>query len=321
MERLNLPTYNDMPPVEGMPHGCAWGLFDKDGVRDEVGTLNHLTPSVVARAAQEINTGKHVSLNWGLEKIHKPEFGRIATQHRIIDWLPLANAHIYDDELTLNTQSGSQWDGLRHFAHTPTGRYYQGTHHSELLTTDHLGIDHWHRRGGIVARGVLIDYAAWADSKGIEFDAWRCHKISLETVKRVAREQGTEFREGDLLVVRSGWIRRYEGAGEEERGEALRRNEHVGVEGTREVLEWLWDGRFSAVAGDSIGFECWPGTEPWRLHDNLLSLWGMPIGEMWDLEALSEECKRQNRWSFFLTSAPLNTKNGVASPPNAIAIF
>jgi hypothetical protein len=50
-------------------------------------------------------------------------------------------------------------------------------------------------------------------------------------------------------------------------------------------------------------------------------MWGMPIGEMWDLEKLAEECKRQQRWSFFFTSAPLNTKGGVASPPNAVAVF
>ena len=57
------------------------------------------------------------------------------------------------------------------------------------------------------------------------------------------------------------------------------------------------------------------------LHDHLLSMWGMPIGEMWDLEALAEECKKQQRWSFFLTSSPLNITGGVASPPNALATF
>jgi hypothetical protein len=50
-------------------------------------------------------------------------------------------------------------------------------------------------------------------------------------------------------------------------------------------------------------------------------MWGMPIGEMWDLEGLAAECERQKRWSFFLTSSPLNTTGGVASPPNAIAVF
>jgi hypothetical protein len=47
----------------------------------------------------------------------------------------------------------------------------------------------------------------------------------------------------------------------------------------------------------------------------------MSIGELWDLEALDERCKALNRWTFFLTSAPLNARRGVASPPNVLAIF
>lgn len=57
------------------------------------------------------------------------------------------------------------------------------------------------------------------------------------------------------------------------------------------------------------------------LHDYALAFWGMPLGEMWDLEALAAECETQQRWTFFLTSSPLNLPGGAASPPNAIAIF
>lgn len=57
------------------------------------------------------------------------------------------------------------------------------------------------------------------------------------------------------------------------------------------------------------------------LHDVFLAMWGMPIGEMFDLDELSEQCKKINRWSFFFTSAPLNFPGGVASPPNAICIL
>jgi hypothetical protein len=57
------------------------------------------------------------------------------------------------------------------------------------------------------------------------------------------------------------------------------------------------------------------------LHDHFLSFWGMPLEELWDLEALAAEYEKQQRWSFFLTSAPLNTPRGIASPPNALAVF
>jgi len=57
------------------------------------------------------------------------------------------------------------------------------------------------------------------------------------------------------------------------------------------------------------------------MHDYLLAGWGCPIGEMWDLEKLAEECEKENKWSFFLTSSTLNVQGGIASPPNAIACF
>jgi len=47
----------------------------------------------------------------------------------------------------------------------------------------------------------------------------------------------------------------------------------------------------------------------------------MPIGELWDLKELASYAKKTGRYSFMLTSAPLNHPGLVASPPNAIAIF
>lgn len=80
-----------------------------------------------------------------------------------------------------------------------------------------------------------------------------------------------------------------------------------------------------------------PSCENYLLHHYVLPLWGMPIGELLDLEKLSETCKKQNRWSFFFASAPFNchgkdiftfinrfTKfpiGGVASCVNGNAIF
>ena len=57
------------------------------------------------------------------------------------------------------------------------------------------------------------------------------------------------------------------------------------------------------------------------LHEVLLAGWGMPIGELFDLERLAEHCKRVGRWSFFLSSEVCCVTGGVASPPNAVAIF
>jgi hypothetical protein len=42
------------------------------------------------------------------------------------------------------------------------------------------------------------------------------------------------------------------------------------------------------------------------MHEVLLAGWGCPIGELFDLEALAEECQKQKRWSFFVTSEVCN---------------
>jgi len=62
MTGLKVPDFDDLPPVEGMPQGCAWGVFDKGGKKDVYGTLNFLTQDVVKAAAAEVKEGISVSL-------------------------------------------------------------------------------------------------------------------------------------------------------------------------------------------------------------------------------------------------------------------
>ena len=106
----HLPSFKSLPEVKGMPHGCAWGLFDQPGQdRDQVGTLNLLTPQVVLEAKKEIHEGESVALNWGMRHLKHPGFGRKPLVHKVFDLPPFI---AYDDEIEVNTQAGSQWDGL-----------------------------------------------------------------------------------------------------------------------------------------------------------------------------------------------------------------
>ena len=57
-----------------------------------------------------------------------------------------------------------------------------------------------------------------------------------------------------------------------------------------------------------------------NVHTAILPLLGLPIGELFDLDALADDCAADGRYESFFTSAPLNLPNGVASPPNALAI-
>lgn len=88
---------------------------------------------------------------------------------------------------------------------------------------------------------------------------------------------------------------------EEERGKV---QEWAGLKQEQVTLDWLHNCYFSAVAGDAPSFERWPTQTDWLFHEYILALWGMPLGEIWDLEGLAEMCRRKKRWTFFLTSAP-----------------
>ncbi len=101
--------FDDLHLDPSGPFGNAWGRF---GERDEMGTLNLLTPETVKEASKEIKEGVRVSLDWDLDKPSHPFFGRQIFYHHIHSKAPRT---VNDDIVLFNTQCSSQWDGLRHF--------------------------------------------------------------------------------------------------------------------------------------------------------------------------------------------------------------
>jgi kynurenine formamidase len=122
----------------------------------------------------------------------------------------------------------------------------------------------WNDRGGIVGRGILFDYVSYATRHNIAFNPMSRHPIMVSDLKAIAEECNIIPRPGDILLVRTGWVKWYEQNNVEERIKYITNgNAWIGVEGSEESLAWLWDNHFAAVAADSIGFECWPPKEPW----------------------------------------------------------
>lgn len=95
----------------------------------------------------------------------------------------------------------------------------------------------------------------------------------------------------------------------------------AGVKQEEAVIDWLHDCYFAAVGGDAPAFERWPTAESYHLHEYILALWGMPLGEMLDLEKLSQLCRQRKRYFFFFSSSPDNCPGGVSSHVNATAIL
>lgn len=77
-------------------------------------------------------------------------------------------------------------------------------------------------------------------------------------MQEIARECGITFKKGDILLVRVGVTREWERDMDEEAKRAYARcaePRHAGVEGSMDVLRWLWDSGFAAVASDAISWE------------------------------------------------------------------
>ncbi|EFQ29806.1 uncharacterized protein GLRG_04950 [Colletotrichum graminicola M1.001] len=311
-----IPPFEALPLGSGNPRFSAWGLY---GDKDELGTLNRLTDERVAAAARtEIKTGARVSLNWPLTAQPAPFFARRAFHHDLIHKRPRC---VNDDVWTFNSQSSSQWDGLRHFGYQKEEKFYNGVSMDDIHAVDDEGrpstvngIQAWQTHG-IVGRGVLVDYHSWRLEQGTApYDPFARDSIPVSDLKACLEAQGTEVRFGDILFTRTGFMAAHAAKSPTDL-ESYRTavpQTFSGVAQSEETLRWVWD-NFSAVAGDQPTFECWPHRDPehW-MHEVLLAGWGMPIGELFDLEALAERCREEKRWSFFVASEPCNVPGGVA---------
>jgi hypothetical protein len=271
LDYSNLPDFDSLPPVKGMPQGCAWGIFDQDGKKDHLGCLNLLTPSVVREAYKEARSGVSISLNWPIGALKNPFFARKGLHHNVISYhsgSKGAGVHAFDDEVEFNTQCSSQWDSLVHFAHQGTGLHYNGVSiNTEDLIQPFGSLDiekaiptlnHWHDRGGLVGRGVLLDYRAYAQAKNIKYDCFDSHAISIQDLEAIVKYQGTTLKHGDILIVRSGYTEDLSAASGEEQDILLGTGKGIGVEGSVETAKWFWNHHFAAVAGDAIIFESMP---------------------------------------------------------------
>ncbi|RKK80254.1 hypothetical protein BFJ69_g4444 [Fusarium oxysporum] len=233
------------------------------GSREEgLGRLVLLTPERVASAAQtQIKTGIRVNLGWDLNKLEFACFNRQPCELKMV---PLLDGVAFDDIYVMNPQQSSQWDGLRHFSMpreegSKERVFYGGTTKEEILdrTNDRIGIHHWAQEG-ITGRGVLIDYASWAEKKGIAYSTFSLHTIKLNEILQIAKECNITFRRGDILLVRIGVIKEWEHVMDVDAKKAYAATtspQHAGVEGTMDVLKWIWNTGFAAVAGDAISWE------------------------------------------------------------------
>ena len=58
---------------------------------------------------------------------------------------------------------------------------------------------------------MLLDLVRYFTASGnpLPYDPWTTHAITVEDLKACASAQGTTFRQGDILLLRVGFIQKY----------------------------------------------------------------------------------------------------------------
>ncbi|KAK9477813.1 hypothetical protein V1514DRAFT_333056 [Lipomyces japonicus] len=341
-------SFKDLPDYDDLPDKARFWQWGPAGSETEgLGILNLQTPELVARAAaQEIRTGDRTGLGWQFHLLDYPGFKRREFGHKI-KWSTYPWS--LDDEYELNPQQSSQWDGFRHHSQqldrTKTrdeqagaenadqvAVWFGGTTPSEIISegvdglkSPRIGIHFWANKG-LSGRGVLLDYATWAEEQGIKYSTFDSHAIAHADLLKVAERFNVKFEPGDLLFVRIGLTKEWLSHDAKWKRDIQVRTQarYAGLAQSTELMRWIWNNHFTALASDSVSFEVYPNPiqDPaLSVHQTCLAGWGVPIGELFDLDALADLCKRHGRYSFFVTSMPFNAVGGVSSPPNAMAIF
>jgi hypothetical protein len=329
-----LPDYDDLPVRSGLR--CAWNVWEPDG-GDRFGCLNLLTPERAAAAARLVSRGAVFPLNWTMTLPDPPLFGRLGFTHTVTgDDVSTSHDDILDG---WNTQSSSQWDGFRHIRHHALREDGPGTGHFGGVDDADHGIDHWAGRG-IVGRGVLADIGRWRDAQGRPIAYDEPDPVMPDELLACLADQGTEVGEGDVLLIRFGWISWYLAQDDDKRNWLGNRStfRSAGLHPGEETCRTLWNLHIAALGCDNPGVEIWPrgshlepdvaaaATADLRrvhevfAHTILLPMLGLPLGELFFLDDLAADCAADGSYEFMFTSAPLNLPSGVASPPNALAI-
>jgi kynurenine formamidase len=306
------PAYRDLPLLEaGSDYRHAWEHYAAD---DELGCLANLTPAARLRGLAAAREGVVVNVSLPLTEPDPPMFRRKQYEHTIF---PLGRNNLDDRLDGFYPQSSTQWDGFRHVRAKQFG-FFTG-HPGEFADGDaRLGIDHW-ARVGIVGRGVLLDFgrlfadelAAGSTDPGFGIDAAMLEQAA-----------GGRVEPGDILCVRTGWMGNYLAGSRAERERIVGLSVWPGLAATPDVAELLWDWEIAAVAVDNPAVEIAPGSPAvGSLHRRLLPLLGMPLGELFDFEALAGQLRDRDRHDFLFVSVPLHLPGGVGSPGNAVTVL
>jgi len=159
----------------------------------------------------------------------------------------------------------------------------------------------------IVTRGVLLDVPATLDKDPLPDG----YSISIDDLKTTCEEEGVELKEGDAVLVRTGFGKFWD--------EPIKYSKAAGV--SLEASTWIADKKPVLVGADNLTWEL-PRTRDRTTnttapaHWQLVALKGIYIIENIYLEELA----RDKVYEFLFIGLPLKLRGATGSPLRPIAI-
>jgi kynurenine formamidase len=290
---------------------CRWGHWGPD---DQRGALHFLTPERVVAAAGLVREGVSVTLGLPLNTVaavnnpspadhHMTAVGSAAAPAPVQfmkDYVGLDyhnDGHTHIDALCHVGYDGSLYNGKPVEAVTPEG-----------ATVDSISV----LRDGLVGRGVLLDVPRVRGTRWLEPG----EHIFADDLEQAEREQGVAVGEGDILLVRTGHVRRLAELGPWDTPAAK-----AGLHPTamRFVAE-----RGVAVLGSDGNSDTAPSSTDgvgFPIHVLAIAAMGIHLLDYLQFEDLLATCESVGRWEFLFAATPLRVVGGTGSLLNPTAIF
>jgi kynurenine formamidase len=291
-----------------------WGRW-----KNNLGTLNLITPAVVINAVKLVKSGIVIPCSRPLNEkdtlrsspafSHKMMYAQTkeAEGNKFAEGISQAAS----DEIFIRIHGmmNTHIDAFCHVGVDDQG--FNGIPWDEMVSMEGGHIGTITDALTIVTRGVLIDIPRLRNTLYMEAG----EALSLEELQKAA----PEIQKGDALLIRTGrWIV------PEEISSDRQKDPHGNFAGLHPNCgQFLAENEISVFGMDG-GCDVFPALSEYRdrtIHIQCLTKLGIHLIHNLDLEVLADTCRKEKRNTFLFIVSSLNIPKGTGSPTTPIAIF
>jgi kynurenine formamidase len=232
----------------------------------------------------------------------------MALQRRHGDSIRSDGSSAASELIVTGAHVGTHVDALAHVS--LDGRLHGGASASDAQRGGRFAVHGIETMAPLVCRGVLLDVAGARGVDALEPG----EAVTAADCEHAARGAGIDVREGDAVLVRTGWTRHWN---DPPTFLGLER----GAPGPDESAgRWLAERQIALAGAETVAFEqiaAGRGHALLPVHVLLLVEHGIPIVEMLDLERLAADGVHE----FLFVLAPLKIVGATGSPVRPLALF